>query len=149
MVIIGQLWIPGVIDSDSKGHALSPLRISCRKTLYDAGKRSIIGFNFQAPIQLQNLFISRITMTRSKVSRRKIQAEKQNIPKGSHVRPGASRDLNGTHLNRSLVCLYFRSNAQDLFEPTCPCKEARLRSRERENQLKKGTCLETLNQKNK
>jgi hypothetical protein len=29
-VIIGQLWIPGTIDSGSKGHDLSPLRISCR-----------------------------------------------------------------------------------------------------------------------
>jgi len=29
-VVIGQLWIPGAVDSGSKGHDLSPLRISCR-----------------------------------------------------------------------------------------------------------------------
>ena len=29
-VIIGQLWIPGAINSGKKGHDLSPLRISCR-----------------------------------------------------------------------------------------------------------------------
>ena len=30
-VIIGQLGIPGAIDSGRKGHDLSPLRISCRQ----------------------------------------------------------------------------------------------------------------------
>jgi hypothetical protein len=29
-VIIGQLWIPGAINSGRKGHDLSPSRISCR-----------------------------------------------------------------------------------------------------------------------